>query len=165
MNEKRKEHRLKAVLAVKLTDEKGREVAAQTTNISRLGAYIEAACQVKVGTAVHVAVAIPGYGDVSGSDEVRAEATVFRCTPLRSQPPVFGLGLFFTAFTSPQDRQRLSAYLDYLFSQEEIGVKEELKRRKSKEPQDFSKQCLDLLQDISRRLDDLSVQIKNIKKK
>jgi hypothetical protein len=165
MDEKRKEHRLKAVLAVRLTDEKGREVAAQTTNISRLGAYIEAGCQVPVGKTISLVLIIPGYESVSGSAEVKAEATVFRSTSLRSQPPVFGLGLFFTSFGSTQDRQRLSGYVEYLYSREELGIKDELKRRKSKDTQDVAQQCLDLLHGISRRLDDLSDQIKSLKKK
>ena len=39
MNEKRKEHRLRANLAIKLTWGKEKELLARTENISRLGTY------------------------------------------------------------------------------------------------------------------------------
>lgn len=159
MNEKRKEHRLRAALAVTLTDAKGMRTSGVTSNISRLGAFVEARAALAVGSAVTVVLGIPSFPGQASALTVTARATVFRLAA-RKQQSGFGLGIFFTGFAAVQDQQRLSAYIDYLVSQEELGVKQEIARRKAREPE-----MLGLLQDISRRLDEISAQISELKKR
>jgi hypothetical protein len=91
----------------------------------------------------------------------------------------YGMGIFFTDFTDPEDKQKVSSFVDHLIAREEQEVKEGLKRRKEKgaayldakqkkglaaRQDEFQKEALGLLQQISSRLDAIERQLKSGKK-
>jgi hypothetical protein len=182
MNDKRKEHRLKATIPIKLVTSRRRELIGQTGNISRLGAYVELEKEVPVGEDVDVTLEIPAYqDDVSLAGEVRCTGNIFRCSIVHesSAARFYGTGIFFTGFASPRDREKLSAYVDFLIAREEQEIKEGVRRRKDKETSEkkirqsadeqahqaaFQKQTLALLKDISSRLEKLERMFKSEKR-
>jgi hypothetical protein len=182
MNEKRKEHRLRANLAIKLTWGKEKELLARTENISRLGTYVVLSKEIPAGQAVGITLELPAYTqDPSFIGDVTCTGTVFRASPVRQieGEQWYGMGIFFTDFEGPADKQKVSAFVDHLIAREEQDVKEGLKRRKEKGAayldarhkkdidagqDEFQKETLGLLQQISSRLDAIERQLKPPKK-
>jgi len=182
MNEKRKEHRLRANLAIKLAVGKDRELLARTENISRLGTYVMLSKEIPAGQAVGITLELPAYTqDPSLIGDVSCTGTVFRASPVREidGKQWYGMGIFFTDFADPEDKQKVSAFVDHLIEREEQDIKEGLKRRKEKEAayldarhkkdvaagqDEFQKEALGLLQQISGRLDAIERQLNSRKK-
>jgi len=173
MSEKRKEHRLRANIPVILSWGKEKGLQGRTENISRLGAFVELNKQVPAGATVGITLAIPAYTqDISLAGNASCSGTVFRSSPLGEidGAPLYGVGVFFTDFAGPRDKDKISAFVDHLIREEERGIREGLRRRKEKETvhlaarrkesaaarqEDFQKEALTLLKEIARRLDDL----------
>jgi hypothetical protein len=183
MSEKRKEHRLRANMPIKLAWEKEKGLLGTTGNISRLGTYVELDRQIPSGQAVELILELPAYThDISLIGDVSCSGTVFRSSPLRQSENEqrFGLGIFFTDFASPRDKDKISAYVDHLIRMEEQDIKEGLRRRKDREEsheggrrkegsarrqEDFQNEALALLKQISSRLDALARSLKRSDKK
>lgn len=183
MSEKRKEHRFKAELPIKIIYA-GAEIAAKTDNLSRLGTYVEISREIPAGESVDITLVLPAYtGDISMSGEVRCEGSVFRSVLLSqaSGNKYYGAGIFFTVFSEHQHRDKLSNYIDYLVLKEEQEIKDGLKRRKEKEEtsklikhpeefylrvEEFQKESLNLLHKISFQLEEINrvLQADNKKK-
>jgi hypothetical protein len=182
MNEKRKEHRLKANIPVKLSFGNNDELVARTENISRLGTYVELPREVPAGKNIVITLELPAYTqDASLIGDVSCSGTVFRSNRVRliDGSERWGTGIFFTDFQSLSDRQKVSFYVDHLIAKEEEEIKEGLKRRKAKETahlsarqiegagrkqEAFQKEALGLLHDISSRLDAIERKLKVLKK-
>jgi len=178
MSEKRKEHRLRANIPITIAWGKEKGLSGRTSNISRLGSYVELDKQIPNGQVVGITLKLPAYTqDISLTGTVSCSGTVFRSSPLREIDGVqfYGLGIFFTDFPSLRDKEKISAYIDYLIATEEQGIKEGLKRRKEKETVQFSvrrkenttarqaefqKEALALLQQISSRLEALASELR-----
>jgi hypothetical protein len=182
MSEKRKEHRLKANMPIQVSCGQGKALRGRTENISRLGTYVELPQEIAAGQTVDLVLELPAYTrDVSLTGEVRCEGTVFRSSPVRviDGRQWYGLGIFFTDFASLRDKENISAYVDHLIGAEEQEIKEGLKRRKEKESahagaagkkeaasrqDEFQKEALGLLQQISSRLEALARELRASKK-
>lgn len=132
--EKRKERRMRVSLPAKIFYQK-LEVAGQTENISRLGAYVETNKEIPMGAELEMSLKIPAYtkGE-SLVQDIRCRGSVFRSSLIREEntKKYYGLGIFFTDFSQQTDRGKLSKYIDFLTLQENKGVKEGLKRWKEK---------------------------------
>jgi hypothetical protein len=166
MNEKRREHRLKANLPIKIISSSNAEVLGSIENISRLGTYLEVDRQIPAGENVDVTLELPAYSqDLSLAGEVRCKGSVFRCSLIRESESrkFYGIGIFFTSFNENQDKERLSKYIDFLTLREEHEIKEFLKRRREKEvvvkttkqSEEFQKESLDLLKQIQAKLEEI----------
>ena len=160
--------------------EKG--LIGRTDNISRLGAFVELNKQIPAGEAVGLTLELPAYTqDISVTGGVSCSGTVFRSSPLRERDGVqlYGLGIFFTDFASSRDKEKVSAFVDHLILTEEQDIKEGLKRRKEKElahqeaadkkssiarQDEFQKEALGLLRQISTRLEALAHEFRSRKK-
>jgi hypothetical protein len=171
--EKRKEHRLRANVPIKVKLNAGQEFIGRTQNISRLGTYVEADKEVRSGIIVSVTLELPGDTEkFSSIEEVKCFGTVFRCNLLRETAgqKIYGIGIFFTEFANSSDREKLSGYVDYLIQKEEQDVKEGVRRRREKEElekgarhstdiqnkqEEFQKETLQLLKDITAQLNDI----------
>ena len=182
MSEKRKEHRLKANIPIRISGGSGRELRGRTGNISRLGTYVESPEDLPAGQTVDMVLEIPAYTrDTSLTGEVRCEGTVFRSSPVRSAAggQSYGLGIFFTDFAGLRDKEKVSLFVDHLIVMEEKEIKEGLKHRKEKElahreaadkksllarQDEFQKEALGLLQQISSRLEALVHELRAGKK-
>lgn len=178
MNEKRKEHRLHAVVPVRIVSGRQKEVIGQTGNISRLGTYAEVDTEIKTGEKLEVFLQLPAYSeDPSRCGEVSCRGTVFRAQPVRESDRgmLYGIGIFFTDFGTPQDKERLSRYVDYLQQAEAGGVRQALRRRKEqaaagrqqrrsppvpKEEREFRTKVLRSLADLSGSLDEIKRLLK-----
>jgi len=174
MTEKRKEHRLRASVPIKLILGLDEEIVGRTDNISRLGTYVEIAKEVLSGTVVRMVLELPAYShDSDLIGEVSCTGTVFRCSAPREIEgrQVYGLGIFFTDFRQPSDRNKLSSFVEYLIDKEEQEIKDGLKRRKEKEAahlearhkddavskhEAFEKEAMILLKDIASRLETIT---------
>jgi hypothetical protein len=172
MNDKRKEHRFRATVPLRVQYGK-REFLSTTENISRLGTYAEFNKEIAAGETVDVTLTIPSYTqDTFQTGEVRCKGSVFRSTFLRESAggKYYGIGIFFTVFAQDGDRQKLSQFIDYLTVKEEQDVKEGLRRRREKEETEkiarhseelhsketeFQKESLRLLRHISSQLEEL----------
>lgn len=182
MSEKRKEHRLKANMPIQVSCGPGKELRGRTENISRLGTYVELSQEIPAGQTVDIILELPAYTqDNSLTGEVRCEGTVFRSNPVRTADGKqwYGLGIFFTDFAGLRDKEKVSAFVDHLIITEEQEIKEGLKRRKEKETahlgaaekkdliarqDEFQKEALDLLKQISSRLEALARGLRARKK-
>ena len=165
MSEKRKEHRFHAVLPIRIFYRTS-ELLSRTENIRRLGTYVQFNREIPVGEELDITLVLPSYTkDPALAGEVRCKGSVFRSTILRESAvnKSWGTGIFFTAFEDSQDREKLSAYIDYLTQQEEQEIKEGLRRRRQKNQtrhlqqldsrqHDFQKETLKLLRQISAQL-------------
>ena len=178
--EKRKERRIKVSLPIKILFQ-NKEIAGKTNNLSRLGAYIEIGEEIPLGTALDITLAIPAYSrDLSLSGEIRCKGSIFRCSLVREENSrkYYGTGIFFTEFTTPADRDKLSRYIGFLILMEEKGVKEGVREWKQKREQvkakkhpkdskaEHDKQCaeiLSLLKEALARLDEISDLLKSKK--
>ncbi len=132
--EKRKERRIKASLPIKIIYG-NLKINSKTQNISRLGAYVETGEDVSIGSDVNIILDIPAYKeDLSLSGKVRCKASIFRSYLVREVDfkKYYGIGIFFTDFHKPADKNKLSSYLDFLILQEEKGIREDLKRWRKK---------------------------------
>ena len=173
MNEKRKEHRFKAALPVRIIYS-GQEIISSTDNLSRLGTYAEVNREIPTGENLEVTLVLPAYTrDLSLTGEIKCKGNVFRSVLLRSSPAgrYYGVGIFFTVFNEPKHREKLSRYIDYLTEKEEVEIKEGLKKRREKEEtgkmvkhseefyaqeEGFRKESLGLLHKISSQLEEMS---------
>ena len=182
MSEKRKEHRLRANMPIQIVYGSGMELRGRTENISRLGTYVELPQDIPAGQSVSLVLELPAYTrDASLTGEVRCGGTVFRTNPLRSAEGQqwYGVGIFFTDFPDPRDKEKVSTFVDHLIVEEEQEIKEGLKRRKEKESahfasaekkdlaerrDEFQKEALDLLKQISTRLEALARELRARKK-
>jgi len=165
MSEKRKEHRFRADLPVRVFYRTA-ELLSSTENISRLGTYAQFNREIPVGEELDVTLVVPAYTrDPALTGEVRCRGSVFRSTVLRQTPTdtSWGTGIFFTAFDGARDKEKLSAYIDHLTRQEEQEIKEGLRRRREKDQvrhlqqldgkqDEFQKETITLLRQISARL-------------
>lgn len=164
--EKRKEHRIKARLPIKISFP-GQEIKGRTSNLSRLGAYVEINKEVPPGTALDITLTIPNYArDLSLSGEVKCTGSVFRCG-LESEEnsrKYYGIGIFFTGFVSTEDRDKLSRYIDFLILEEEKGIKKgvrEWEQKRARAGQDkYDAEILKLLRETHRKLDEIKALIK-----
>jgi hypothetical protein len=172
LQEKRKEHRLRASLAISIIHGH-EEVIGQTSNISRLGTYVEIDKRIPAGAVVELTLDLPVYSrNISQSGQIRCKGTVFRSNLTRESAGAkfYGIGIFFTEFASKSDAEKLSQYVDFLILSEEQEVREGLKRRREKEEEQklirqseevlahqekFVKESLGLLRQISSRLEDI----------
>jgi hypothetical protein len=182
MSEKRKEHRLKANMPIQIACGPGKELRGRTENISRLGTYVELTEVIPAGQTVDIVLELPAYTqDTSLTGEVRCEGTVFRSSPLRftAGRQWYGLGIFFTDFASLRDKEKVSIFVDHLIATEEQEIRDGLKRRKEKESahigatekkdliarqDEFQQEALDLLRQISSRLEALARDLRAKKK-
>jgi len=182
MAEKRREHRLRANIPVKLSWEKEQGIDGRVCNISRLGAYVELNKQIPPGASVGINMDIPAYTqDASLTGNISCSGTIFRSTPMEDMggSAAYGVGIFFTDFATPLDKNKLSQYIYHLTIEEEAGIKEGLRRRKEKarmrhascsrespsaRGKNFQKEALTLLKQISCRLDNLE-HLLNARKK
>lgn len=166
--EKRKERRIKVSLPMKIVF-RDNEIICNTGNLSRLGAYAEIDREIPPGAGLEIALTIPPYsGDPSLSGEARCKGNVFRCGPVREEnsKKYYGAGIFFTGFSAPEDRDKLSRYIDYLILREEKGLKEGVmqwrkKRRKAGSKKRADTEILNLLKRVMERLDDISKSLKS----
>ena len=174
MSEKRKEHRLRANIPVRISCGREKDLSGRTDNISRLGAFVELGQEIPTGQSIRITLEMPAYTqDDSLLGDASCMGTVFRSSLLREtgSERVYGTGIFFTDFATPGDKDKISAYVDYLIELEQQGIKEGLKRRKEKDvahrktrqdqssaarQAEFQKETLALLHQISSRLDDLA---------
>jgi hypothetical protein len=167
--ERRKEHRLRANLPIKIVSQNGVEIIGRTENISRLGTYVEIDKEIPVGERVDLTVEIPGYDqDISFSGQVECKGSVFRSGLSRQfqKNRIYGIGIFFTFFNDREAKEKLSRYIDFLSSKEEQDIKEGLRRRKERErlkeseemrfwQEEFQQESLKLLKEIIARLEEI----------
>lgn len=169
--EKRKEHRIKASLPIKISCPGGVAVCAETGNISFLGAYVETNKEIPLGADADIILQVPQYSKDPGfSGEVRAKGNIFRCNSVKREAEeqnLFGIGIFFTGFAQKSDREKLSRYINFLVSQEEKNLREGVKALKKKKKEkkkesaasaalsqeEFQKEALHLLKQILSRLE------------
>jgi len=168
--ERRKEKRMHVALPVKLVFDKKEEISGITDNISRLGSYVEINRQFDSGTELDVTLEIPDYAqDKRAGGTVRGHGTVFRCD-LREVPgsqPCYGIGIFFTSFSSKEERERLSKYVDFLIVKEEESVKEGFKKWKEKKIGGDSRRRLEyekMLSEINEMLKKALLKLEKIEK-
>lgn len=168
-DERRKEHRLRANLPIKIVCQDNAEIIGRTENISRLGTYVEIDRQIPVGERVDLTIEIPVYGqDISFSGQVDCKGSVFRSGLAKQfqKDRLYGTGIFFTFFNSKEAKEKLSRYMDFLASKEEQDIKEGLRRRKEKEKlkgyeekivhqQGPQQESLNLLKEIVSRLEEI----------
>jgi hypothetical protein len=132
--ERRKKRRIEAALTLDILYGTNK-LTTQSKNISMLGTLIENEQQIPVGTNVEITIYLPLYGHYRKPvGPVKCQGTIFRST-LATQapnPPLFRLGIFFSSFSSKQDSDMLSAYMDYFVSKEKTFVKKRLKQLKAK---------------------------------
>lgn len=176
--EKRKERRVRAELAIKITAKNRPPISGKTDNISRLGTYVEAESSASLGQEVEIVLEIPAYNqDSSLSGKVQCQGNIFRSGLARegSSGKYYGMGIFFTDFVTPADRDRLSRYIDFLILEEEKGLKHGLKRwsdkrqiarkkrqaSKSQVKNNQNPQIIRLLNQILNRLEELSQLLKS----
>lgn len=172
--EKRKQRRVKASLPIRIVYQNSLELEGRTENISILGAYMESDRQLLPGTELAITLKLPDYTpDAALTGLIRCKGHIFRCGPARGLEAgkAFGTGIFFTDFLSPDDRQKLLKYIDYIVINEDREIKKNLKRwqkkrdmTKKKEhdrrPQagqeEFQAESLGLLKQILTRLEEIS---------
>ena len=135
VTEKRRERRLKVGLPVIIGCSDRPLIYAKTNNISRLGTYIEIDQDIALGVHLDIKIEIPAYtNDLSLIGEVRCKGDVFRCSSVIEieSRRIFGLGIFFTDFSSEEDRNKLSRYIDFLILKEQEDIKQGIKRWREK---------------------------------
>lgn len=166
--EKRKERRIKVSLPIKIIYQNTAPIASRTENISRLGAYVEIGKELPAGKEIEVILEIPAY-DNSGAlpQQIKCKGNIFRSAQLEGPAAAgrYGIGVFFTDFSSPADKDKLSGYIDYLIAQEDRAVKEglkhwrdkrkEAKRKKYLEEGNEIKKANSLLKQILERLQEI----------
>jgi len=168
--ERRKEKRMHVALPLKIVFGAKEEISGVTENISRLGSYIEINRQFDSGTELDVTLEIPDYiQDKRTGGTVRCHGTVFRCD-LREAPgpgPCYGIGVFFTAFSSKEERERLSKYVDFLSVKEEETAKEGFKKWKERKIGGDSRRRLEyekMLSEMNEMLKKVIVKLEKIEK-
>jgi len=132
--EKRKERRIGVRLPVRISY-RGSQIAGETENISRLGAYIETSRNIPLGAELTITLSLSA--DAAGpkpSAEINCLASVFRSGLIRQEGEnkYYGLGVFFTSFPQQSDRDELSSYMDLLTLREEQHLREGLKQLKER---------------------------------
>ncbi|MDD5348461.1 MAG: PilZ domain-containing protein [Candidatus Omnitrophica bacterium] len=182
MNEKRKEHRFRALLPMRIVHG-NKEIVATTENISRLGTYVEVNRELHPGATVDLVIMLPASAkDPSLTGEIRCKGNVFRCAQIRESVTgkYYGVGIFFTVFAEDRDRDKLSRYIDYLTEREEEDIREGVRRRREKEAaekasrsggpsdkkqEEFQKESLRLLHHIASQLQEIQLQLAAERKK
>ena len=172
--EKRKERRIRVGLPIKIIYQNNIEVAGKTENISRLGAYVEIDREIPLGVDVDVTLDIPEYSEgLSLTGGIRCSGNIFRCHLARESElkKYYGVGVFFTDFSPPTDKDKLSRYIDFLILKEEKDVREGIKRWRGKREvnkitkqapktqagqEKFQIEALNLLKQILSRLEEIS---------
>jgi hypothetical protein len=180
--EKRKERRISVELPIRIAFENNPEIRDTTGNISRLGAYVEIGSEIPVGTDVAVTLEIPFYAkDPLLSGEVKCKGNIFRSDVVKeiSSKKYYGIGIFFTDFSTQFDKDKLSKYVDFLIVKEEQGLQAGIKRwkekrgivhtakqAKSQEPQkpEHDEEVLGLLKQILTRIEEVSRLLKSQEK-
>lgn len=174
--EKRKERRIRVSLPVKIFYQK-LEVAGQTENISRLGAYVETNKEMPMGAELEMLLKIPARTkEDSLAKDIRCRGSVFRSGLIREEnaKKYYGLGIFFTDFPQQTDKGKLSEYIDFLILQENKGIKDGLKRwketryaakkltaRQQMKPEEYQAQTKVLLKQILNRLEEIYRLVKS----
>ncbi len=133
--EKRRERRLKVRLPVRITYPQGGTIFTHTENISRLGTYVEIDREIPLGVHLDMVIDIPAYTSaLSLTGELRCWGDVFRCNLIGEidSNKIYGVGIFFTDFFSPQDRDKLSKYIDFLILKEQEDIKQAIQRWRGK---------------------------------
>ena len=172
--EKRKERRIKVALPIKIIRQNNVEAVGTTENISRLGAYLKTDKEIPLGTDIDVILEIPVYTqDLSLGGTINCRGNIFRCKLTRESESkkYYGIGIFFTHFLKPIDREKLSKYIDFLILKDEQDIREGLKHWQGKrdaikktagaskakfEPEDHHLETVNLLQQILSRLEEIS---------
>jgi hypothetical protein len=129
--ERRKERRIKVRLPITINHPNSRPINAHTENISLLGTYIEIEQEVPLGAKLDITVEIPAYtSNPSLTGNVRCGGDVFRCDLSREveSRKLYGHGIFFTDFSTEEDRKRLSKYIDFLIKKEQEDIKQAMKQ-------------------------------------
>ena len=132
--ERRKKKRIEAVLPLDIVYG-ANKISAQSKNISMLGTLVDNEQEIPAGTNLEITVYIPSYGHYRKPiGPVKCQGTIFHSTPIIQPPnqPLFRLGIFFASFTSKEDSDKLSSYIDYVISKEKTFVKKRLKQLRAK---------------------------------
>jgi len=169
--DKRKERRIRVSLPINIAYGRGKQFSSVTDNISRLGAYVQSAHELAIGTEIEVILQMPGKTRVPA--QVKCKGRIFRCEPIpgAASQASYGLGIFFTEFLTPADKDKLSNYVDSLILKEEheiaSGIKRWAKKRQAHEKktvaqlkgplsENYPGQAEGLLRKILSRLDEIS---------
>ena len=107
------------------------QINAYTENISLLGTYVEIEQEIPLGAKLDITIEIPAYTDVSSlTGNVRCRGDVFRCNFAREVESrmIYGHGIFFTRFSSEEDRNKISKYIDFLVLKEQEEIKQAMKQ-------------------------------------
>ncbi|MBN1913772.1 MAG: PilZ domain-containing protein [Candidatus Omnitrophica bacterium] len=170
--EQRKERRIRVDLPVKIVY-KDNQISGNMQNISRLGAYVELEREIPPTSEIEVSFDIPGYTkNANLIGKVGCQASVFRSNLISEagQKKSYGVGIFFSNFSDELNRDKLSAFIDFLILQEKDEIKSGLKRwrekriiskksRMSKKAELLKKesqaQVIGLLEKILERLDQI----------
>lgn len=165
--EKRRERRVRANLPIKIIYRKKFQILGRTENISMLGTYLEIDRKIPLGIDVEITLEIPTYiKDLSLTGEAHCKGNIFRCNLVResASKKYYGVGIFFTDFLAPADRDKLSKYINFLIQREKQAIQKDFKRWQDKrqaKKQDPHIQTLHLLKQILARLEELSQLLKS----
>lgn len=132
--ERRKKRRIEAILPLEIIYGRNK-INAQSKNISMLGTLVDNEQGIPTGTNAEIVVHIPAYGHYHKPvGPITGQGTIFHST-LISQPPntpFFRLGIFFASFSTKEDADKLSSYIDYAVSKEKTFLKKRLKQLRAK---------------------------------
>lgn len=170
MNERRKEHRLKAHLPVKLIFQDRSEIECSTRNISRLGTYLEIERQIQRGERVELHILIPAFAAHQEAVSVACAGDVFRSDPGHNG---FGTGIFFTEFPNGDHQLVFSEYIDFLSQALDREIRESVRHRREKEElrdtrlgmKDFQNEVLKCLKQVSAQLASIEEKLESPGKK
>lgn len=133
-NERRRRQRIDVVLPIKIEYNKVK-ISAETKNISVLGAYLETAKEIPIGTSLDIRIEVPKAAPVKADKKKRVscKGVAFRCQPTGPQEPKnqYGIGIFFRSFLRSGEKE-LSKYIDYFLLQEKKIGKIYMRKRKRK---------------------------------
>lgn len=137
--ERRRERRIKVRLPITISPPHSPPVNAYTENISLLGTYLEIEREIPLGTKLDISIEVPPYSNNSSlTGSVRCAGDIFRCDLAREieSRKLYGHGIFFTGFSTAEDRDKLSKYVDFLIRKEQEEIKQAMqqwrKRRRHK---------------------------------
>lgn len=113
--ERRKRRRIDVALPIRIEYNK-EKISAETENISVLGTYIQTGKEIPIGTTLGIEIEIAKAGKVK---QISCAGVAFRCRPSGSSEPKkqYGTGIFFRSFLENGEKE-LSAYIDYILSEE-----------------------------------------------
>jgi hypothetical protein len=175
--EKRKERRIKVNLPIKIRY-KGSQVHGEAENLSRLGCYVKIEKEIPIGIDISIILDIPVYAaDTLLSGNLNCKGNIFRCNALEENESGkrYGIGIFFTEFSSQADAEKLSQYIDYLLLSENKKIQTGLSRWKDKrylakaanqkktakaKEDAFQKEVIFLLREVLSRLEELNTRLR-----